>query len=250
MSALTNLKRLSYLWILQIISGWVSGWLLVLLVIPLVLGMLSTPIVGLLLGIIPIGINIYTLYLTLLFNRIENCGSLKLGIYISLLAYFLALISFCTNFDTLLGILGIAWSISTIGSLLMCVGFIKIGKNTNIRLWLFGGILYAIFPPIGGILIGIGYEGLRKSIQELLNSDVVRKVNAVIINRIFDRQSKIPISGIKREVDLPETKLKLLIATILEEFPLGKIKEELIVVNKKLQETLIRLEYLLPKVAV
>ena len=243
MSILARIKRLSSLWMLQIIFGWISGWLYLLLIVPIVTSFLLEGFFAIgIIGILFCLVNVYVAYETLIFSREIDKMLLQFGAITMFVSLILGLISFSVGPDAAIMILALGWLLAVASSIMYAVSFVALSRDIKNAYLLIGGILYLIFPPIGGLVVGISLNSLGKEVDRILTSEKFEEIKIFIMEKIFNRDRQISIEDITKRYDIPITLTLIVTRELLSQVSLGRVKERTIVIDEELQNALVKLE--------
>jgi len=228
---------------LQIIFGWISGWLYLLLIVPIVTSFLLEGFFAIgIIGILFCLVNVYVAYETLIFSREIDKMLLQFGAITMFVSLILGLISFSVGPDAAIMILALGWLLAVASSIMYAVSFVALSRDIKNAYLLIGGILYLIFPPIGGLVVGISLNSLGKEVDRILTSEKFEEIKIFIMEKIFNRDRQISIEDITKRYDIPITLTLIVTRELLSQVSLGRVKERTIVIDEELQNALVKLE--------
>lgn len=229
-----RIRSLRNFWLFHIITGWISGWLFILIIVPYAIGTVV-------LGFFPIVINSVLFYKNMKFGRIVDSSSIEVGSMIMLALFLAVFMGLPTSGDVFVIIIVILWIGAMFGSIYLGIGFLKLGRELGIKTITTGGILYILFPPIGGLIIGLGLGKLLDKLKSIKNSDLEERLLLKAINNALEGKY---VQNIEEFQDLNVAPVFLLIVLkeIFKNFPIGKLEEGKVHVKEKVVEAIKMLE--------
>ncbi|MGQ4891321.1 MAG: hypothetical protein ACP6IP_02425 [Candidatus Njordarchaeia archaeon] len=230
-----KIKILKSFWFVHILTGWISGWLLILILIPYAIGAVGYRIIGFTMSFIPMVINLALFHKNMKFAETIDFSSMRMGSIIMLVVYIAVFMGFPFGDVGFVVVVILFWLASIVGSFYIGAGYLNLGRKIGNNLLSIGGIVFIVLPPIGGLAIGAGLGKLINKLDEMWTKDYEKTIISAIINKALDGETVQSIDLLGK-TEMEALMLKILLKDFFKKYKFAKVEKGKI----KVKESAIR----------